>query len=144
MFRKISCTSPLPLRSSKRHRGHRYEYYHAYPCLVNEGKVYYSTIKKDAPQYYGCDFPRQVEFDAKQIKYYYAEAFTYIDYTYDEATCLMKGLIYAGVSDNGESKVIYVSSEYLIFETEVLSSNMTVVLTMQSLAVWYIRELMTC
>lgn len=56
----------------------------------------------------------------------------------------MKGLIHAGVSDNGESKVIYVSSEYLIFETEVLSSNMTVVLTMQSLAVWYIRELMTC
>ena len=103
--------------------GIRYEYYHGYPCFENDGKVYYSTIKKDGPQYYGCDFPRQIEFDAKQIQYYYAEALSYIDYTYDEATCLLKGFTHPGINDNGESKVIYVDSKYLIFETKGIAQH---------------------
>lgn len=98
--------------------GIRYEYLHAYPCFVNEGKVYYSTIKKETPTYYACDFPVQVAFDEKQIMFYYAESLSYIDYTYDETTCLLGGFTHPGISDNKESKLIYVDSECLIFETK--------------------------
>ena len=104
--------------------GIRYEYCHAYPCFENDGKVYYSTIKIEGPTYYdGCQFPIQVAFDAKQIMFYYAESLSYIDYTYDEATCLLNGFTHPGISDNKESKLIYANSEYLIFESKGIAQS---------------------
>ena len=100
----------------------------SYPCIRNNGKVYYSNEMDETPMYGGMPLLTRRKFNR-----YYAECYEwvlgetdsltlfYMDYSFEDD--MLKGLVLGDIADSKEYRVLYADKDYLIFETEGKTNN---------------------
>ena len=106
--------------------GVRYEYVRPYPCIIEEGKVYYSLGEE---KLYSGPYTRQVQFEDNSLHCYtfipgYMDVtLTITDYNFDVNKLTLNEMEHPDVTGGTVNKVIYVSSDYLIFETNGIANG---------------------
>lgn len=109
-------------------QGVLYQYSHAYPCIEEGGKVYYSTVPNDEPVLDGDIAHAYLEFKREYLKLYVcaypgSTALYLTDYTYDEKSQLLDDVRHLNITDNIENKLIYLDRDYMIFETKGIAEH---------------------
>ena len=106
--------------------GVRYEYVRPYPCIIEEGKVYYSLGEE---KLYSGPYTRQVQFEGNSLHSYtftpgYMDVrLTITDYTFDADKLTLHEMEHPYVTEGTVNKLIYVSNDYLIFETNGIADE---------------------
>lgn len=101
-------------------KGVRYEYVRPYPCIEDNGKVFYSLSEENL---YSGPYTRQIQFEGDSLRYYtftpgYMDVVVTVDaYVFNVESQALYKIEHPRVEGNVKDKVIFVNGDYLIFET---------------------------